>query len=145
MPPLPNPRHERFAQELAKGKSLDDAYRLAGYRPARQNAHRLMTKDDMQRRVAELQGRGAAKAEITLASLLAEAEEARLLAMKIGQPAAAIAAVKEKGVLSGMRVEKRENTNKTPLAQMTDAELEAIAAGRSEDPAPAPRGSTLSH
>ena len=26
MPVLPNPRHERFAQELAKGKSADAAY-----------------------------------------------------------------------------------------------------------------------
>ena len=32
MPTLRNPRHERFAQELATGKTADAAYVLAGYR-----------------------------------------------------------------------------------------------------------------
>lgn len=31
MPVLKNQRHERFAQELAKGKSATDAYLAAGY------------------------------------------------------------------------------------------------------------------
>ena len=37
---LTNPRHELFAQELAKGKSASEAYTLAGNRPCRQNAAR---------------------------------------------------------------------------------------------------------
>jgi len=135
MAPLRNQRHEVFAQQLAGGKTADDAYRLAGYKPDRKNAHRLTTLDDVMTRIRELQSKGAQKAEITLASLLEEAEQARALAMQLGQPGAAIAAIKEKGVLSGMRVEKRENLNKTPLSAMTDAELEAIASGRSEDTA----------
>ena len=32
MPTLQNPRHEKFAQELAIGKTADAAYVLAGYR-----------------------------------------------------------------------------------------------------------------
>ena len=32
MPTLQNPRHERFAQELAAGKTADAAYVLAGYK-----------------------------------------------------------------------------------------------------------------
>jgi hypothetical protein len=32
MPPLDNPRWERFAQQLVKGKSQTEAYRNAGYR-----------------------------------------------------------------------------------------------------------------
>lgn len=57
MPILPNPRHERFAQELATGKSADEAYQEAGYSPARQNASRLMANDTIRARVAELQQR----------------------------------------------------------------------------------------
>lgn len=72
MPALKNPRHERFAQEVAKGKSADEAYVAAGYRPARQNAHRLMTKDDVMMRVAEIQERGAVRAEITVEKVLRE-------------------------------------------------------------------------
>jgi hypothetical protein len=44
---LTNPRHELFAQELAKGRSATEAYMLAGYKPCRQNAARLMTNDDI--------------------------------------------------------------------------------------------------
>ena len=38
---LRNPRHERFSQELATGKTSDAAYVLAGYRANRSNAARL--------------------------------------------------------------------------------------------------------
>ena len=41
MPTLRNPRHERFAQELATGKTADAAYVLAGYKENRSNAARL--------------------------------------------------------------------------------------------------------
>ena len=34
MPTLQNPRHERFAQELATGQTADAAYVLAGYPPS---------------------------------------------------------------------------------------------------------------
>jgi hypothetical protein len=37
MPVLKNPRHERFAQLLASGKTAKDAYALAGYRPSESN------------------------------------------------------------------------------------------------------------
>jgi phage terminase small subunit len=41
MPILTNPRHERFAQELAKGKTATEAYRLAGYKHDDGHASRL--------------------------------------------------------------------------------------------------------
>jgi phage terminase small subunit len=34
MSALDNPKHERFAQELAKGKSQVEAYAEAGYKPS---------------------------------------------------------------------------------------------------------------
>jgi phage terminase small subunit len=52
---LTNPRHELFAQELAKGKSATEAHTLAGYKPCRQNAARLTTNDDIRARLAEIQ------------------------------------------------------------------------------------------
>jgi hypothetical protein len=51
---LKNPRHELFAQELAKGKSASEAYTLAGYKACRQNASRLSSHDDIKARVTEL-------------------------------------------------------------------------------------------
>ena len=63
MPTLQNPRHERFAQELAIGKSADAAYVLAGYRANRSNAARLSANQDIQKRVAEIQSLGAERAQ----------------------------------------------------------------------------------
>ena len=53
---LQNARHERFAQNKAKGMSATEAYEKAGYKPSRQHAARLATKGDIVARVAELQG-----------------------------------------------------------------------------------------
>jgi len=144
MPILSNARHERFAQEIAKGKSATEAHAAAGYKPNRGNASTLSNEKSILNRVAEIQGRTAIRAEVTAASLIAEAEEVRQKAMEAGQFAPAIAAIKEKGVLAGVRIEKRENTNRS-LTSMTDEELEAIASGRSEDPAATAPGSPLSH
>jgi Terminase small subunit len=71
MPPLDNPRWERFAQELAKGQSQTGAYLAAGYRGAKSPttaASRLLTNVKILERVRELQERGADRAEVTVGS-----------------------------------------------------------------------------
>lgn len=57
MPILDNPRYERFAQGLAAGKTADEAYTEAGYRPNRGNASTLKANQSIEARVAELQAR----------------------------------------------------------------------------------------
>ena len=81
VPTLRNPQHERFAQELATGKTADAAYVLAGYQENRSNAARLNASQNIQRRVAEIQSIGAELAAITVEGLIAEAEAARTKAM----------------------------------------------------------------
>jgi len=66
VPTLQNPKHEQFAQERAKGKSLVVAYERAGYLPQRQNASHLMTRDDVSARVAELTNGAAREAKIDI-------------------------------------------------------------------------------
>jgi phage terminase small subunit len=51
---LRNPRHERFAQELAAGKSASEAYVLAGYRPNTGNAAALKGQECISTRVEEI-------------------------------------------------------------------------------------------
>jgi len=53
---LNKPRYERFAQELASGKTADEAYKLAGFTPNRGNASTLKAKQIVADRVAELLG-----------------------------------------------------------------------------------------
>jgi phage terminase small subunit len=101
---LRNARHERFAQEFSKGKSAAKAYEIAGYQAQRQNAARLMTNDDIQHRVAELQEVAARQTEVTVESLIDEAEEARLHARANGQPSAMVAATMLKAKLAGFLV-----------------------------------------
>jgi len=127
---LQNPRWERFAQELAKGKTADEAYQIAGYAENRGNATRLKANESVMKRVEELQGPSAKKAEITLARLLDMAEAVYNQALTAGQNAAAIAAVKELGVLSGQRIEKRETGSPGEFDRMSDDELDRFISER---------------
>jgi phage terminase small subunit len=54
MPILSNPKHERFAQELANGVSATEAYERAGFARNRVSAHRLKQKPNIGERVGEL-------------------------------------------------------------------------------------------
>ncbi|MGA6937697.1 MAG: terminase small subunit [Pseudolabrys sp.] len=108
---LTNPRHELFAQELAKGKSATEAYTLAGYKPCRQNAARLTTNDDIRARLAEIQAQAATKSEVTVQSLLDELEHARARADSLDQLGAAVKAISEKAKISGLLTTKIEITN----------------------------------
>jgi phage terminase small subunit len=111
MPALENPKHERFAQELAKGKSASEAYVNAGYQESRSAASRLSTNVNVGARVAEIQDRGAIRTEITLASLMAEAAAIQAGAVEAKQFSAATAALTAKAKLAGLWVEKSETEN----------------------------------
>jgi hypothetical protein len=121
---LSNPRHERFAQLLAQGKSAVEAYELAGYRRDDGNAVRLTKKPAITDRVQELTGLAAEKTKITVESLIAQAEEVRQRAMESKQFSVAVAAIKEIGVLSGVRVERKEVGQPGEFDHLSDEELE---------------------
>lgn len=71
--PLKNPKHERFAQELARGSSNSSAYVAAGYRPHRGNAAGLAQRQDIQDRVAALMARVVAIEEMSTQQALERA------------------------------------------------------------------------
>lgn len=139
MPQLSNSKHERFAQEIAQGRSASEAFVLAGYAKNDSNAARLNENERVKARVAELiaerveinrEGinRAVERVQVSVESLLREAEAVRAKALEAGQFAAAISAIKEKGILAGLRVEKREQAHRTAEA-LSDAELTTIARG----------------
>lgn len=72
MPILDNPRHERFAQALAKGMTADEAYADAGYAANRGNACRLNANESVTKRVTEILTAGAKRAEVTIERVLEE-------------------------------------------------------------------------
>lgn len=59
MPPLNNAKHELFCQHLAKGKTADEAYQLAGFKANRGNAATLKQKQSISNRVSEILEWGA--------------------------------------------------------------------------------------
>jgi phage terminase small subunit len=130
MPILQNPRHEKFAQELAAGKSAAEAYERAGYVKNSGNCIRLKGNERVAARVAEIQYGGAVRAELTIASLLDELEEARKLALKHRQPSAAVQATMGKAKILGLIVDRREVGEVGAFDHMTDEELMEEARNR---------------
>src|SRR2546430_14380275 len=107
MSPLKNQRRERLAQELAQGKSATGAMEAAGYSDPR-NSTRLTKNDEIRGRISELQRGGAEQAEITIASLVDEFDEARQLALANAQASAAVSATLGKAKITGMVVDRAE-------------------------------------
>lgn len=68
--------------------------------------------------------------DMTIERLIASAEQALAIALQNQQASAAIAAIKEIGVLSGLRIEKREHT-RISANDLSDDELADIARGGS--------------
>lgn len=100
MPVLSNPRHEAFAQALAKGKTADEAYAQAGYRPHRGNASTLRANQNVLERLTELQGRAAQKAEWSAADRLKTLSEIVARTAK-DDPRVAVSAIAEANKMQG--------------------------------------------
>lgn len=121
MPVLKNPRHEAFVQALAKGKTADDAYEAAGYKPHRGNASTLRSNQSISDRLAELQAKMAEKVGVSIKSLTDELEEARAIAIAEKQSSAAVAATMGKAKLHGLIIEKKQHSgpNGGPIQNQT--------------------------
>ena len=140
MASLSNPKHERFAQGLAKGKTQEQAYVEAGYAEtgARGHSARLMVANgSIAKRVSELQERGAIRTELTIQDMIDELEEAREFAKANGHSATLVAATMGKSKLLGLVVEKREDI--TPHDEQRDQlerRLSRIIAGSTKTSVP---------
>jgi len=69
---LKNVKRELFAQEIAKGSTITDAYATAGYKPDDGNASKMASHPEVQARVQEITGKAAEKAGVTVERILAE-------------------------------------------------------------------------
>lgn len=144
MPILSNPRHEAFAQALAKGKSAAEAYVLAGYKPNDGNAIRLKGNERVAARLAELQGKAAERAVLTAEDIAKQLDEDRTFARENGAAAAAVSATMGKAKVLGLIVDRSEHTSPdgsmspkpaldvSKLSTATLAEIMAAADGVSD-------------
>jgi hypothetical protein len=105
---LPNAKHERFAQELAKGASQREAYVTAGYKPDDGAASRLSSNVKVQGRVTDLLQRAATRAETTAADIARQLDEDRIFARENGAASAAVAATMGKAKVLGLIIDKSD-------------------------------------
>ena len=109
------PKQEKFAREVASGKTQADAYRAAysagkmSDKTVHEAASRLMADSKISTRVKEIQKPITERAQITLESHLADLKSLRNMAAKEKQIAAAISAEVARGKVCGYYVEKHEH------------------------------------
>ncbi len=108
---LKNGRWERFAQELAKGSGINDAYMAAGYKDSPASATRLSRNVKISQRIAQLQERAAVRTELTVAdvteNLLRLAKQSEAMASEAGAQAAR-ACWMDAAKLNGLVVDKSQ-------------------------------------
>ena len=131
MPPLKNARQEVFAQVLATGTTNIEAHEASGYVPDYANASRLTRNDRVKQRIREIQLPAIDLAKVTVASLVGAADEAREAALAEKQISAAVAAIKEMGILTGLRIDRREVGKPGEFERLSDEELQHFIASES--------------
>jgi phage terminase small subunit len=72
MATLKNSKHELFAQEVAQGRSVSEAYVLAGFKAHGSNAARLSQNEQIRARIDELLNAAAEKAGVTVHRIVDE-------------------------------------------------------------------------
>jgi len=136
------PKQEIFAQHVATGKSLTDAYRQAGYaitnpKTANEAASRLRANSKVLARVQTLRADHMRKlsemVSYTYRDAMKELDDVIRLAKSNGHSAAVVAALNLKQKISGLHAVERRN-ELSPVSGMTYAQmkaaLEALAAWR---------------
>jgi hypothetical protein len=137
MPALDNHRRELFTQLLFQGFTAVDAYKKAGYKRHDGNACTLAKYPEILARLEEIRGEGqgeqgwpvgtraiAARAKVTVETLIDDSEKVFQRAMEIGQLSAANTAIKGKGILTGKWVERQEVGTPGEYDSLSDDELE---------------------
>lgn len=131
-------QQRRFADFVLEGKTQIEAHRLAGYKGKTDNARAASASEILRNPnvilyMEERRANASSKAEVTLEWLIEQAKDVLAAAKGDASHAAAIAAIKELGVLSGQRIETRHNLNQeaNEPTDLSRAELLDIArAGR---------------
>jgi phage terminase small subunit len=131
MPVLTNPKQELFCQEIAKGKTADEAYVLAGYKENRGNASTLKSNQIISDRIAEILERAANRVEVSVSSITERLIRISETAEAIGEPAGlsvARQAAMDAAKLHGLIVEKKETGKPGDFSRMDEHELDDFIA-----------------
>ena len=145
MPALRNPRRETFARARAEGKGLIESYAEAGYRAHAGNAHRLSKKEQICRRILEIQSQSVQRTVTTIEDMIAQIDEDRRFARERGHSAAAFAASMGKAKLLGFLAEQPAVALQFNYSQMSQEELISEIAAIHEQARAIKRGQFIDH
>ena len=130
----PTSKQEKFAQLVASGNSLSDAYRgsfeptKAAQESIHAQASRLMTNVMVSARVdllrAEYMSKTAEEVFYGYQTAMAELDAAITFAKECKSPGALVAALNLKQKISGLHVEERKN-EQSPVSGMSSARVKA--------------------
>ena len=105
-------KQEAFARFVAEGNTYSDAYRKSysaekmKFTSVNVNASKLMSDTKISLRVIELQEAASERTKVTIESVTAELEEARMLAISTDKAAAMVSASMGKAKVNGLLVDK---------------------------------------
>ena len=141
MPVLSKSRYELFAQAVANGRSLDNAYGDAGFVRNRGNASKLMRNTAIQSRVQEIldqKAQGTIQKTVTEAMytrdrLLGYLEEARAIAVDKENATGITAATIGMARVLGLLIDRREVGEVGAFDALTDEELMQEAVKRARE------------
>ena len=169
--PLKNVKHEKFAQGLAEGKGVSEAYVEAGFEPNRGNASRLKATESIKGRVDALKkavvqsviARTSASKEYVLEALVDTLERCRQASPVLDRKGEIVMVETPDGELVPAYIFDAKNVLRSAeligkelgmfkqevvhsgsisrAGDLTDAELADIAAGRGEGTVAPPDGS----
>ena len=139
MPVLSNTRRERFAQEIAKGKTIIEAYEVAGYVPDDGNASKMAAYPEITARIQEITGKAAIRAEISVAKftedLLRIAKKAEDYDSAQGL-AVSKGAIMDAAKLNGLVVDRSERGAPGEFADVDSMDAEQIRDFLARPPSP---------
>lgn len=131
MAKLDNPRWEAFACGLANGATLEKAHEAAGFKVHAGNAFRLSKKEQVQKRITEIQAIKSTAAILNRADVLRELAENVKKAKTLEQMSASNQALNLIGKELGMFVDRRL-LNVRYLDDMSEEELLEFLGGEPE-------------
>jgi len=123
---LQNQRHELFARALAEGQGSLEAYVSVGYKSNAANASNLAHKPYIKARIQEINNFVLQRTEIALSitreSLIREADEILVAALKTSQLSAATGALTAKAKLAGLWIERGDQQSIVKNIALTNEE-----------------------
>lgn len=126
------PKREAFARAYVECGNASQAYMRAfkcdGFQPSKiaSRATSLLQEESVAALIQELRDKAAKRNDITIDNLTQMLLEDRKLARELGQPSAAISAVRELGKLHGLMIDKVAVSIDKKIADMSDEELESF-------------------